>query len=696
MPNDPYNTTEPNKDNKPTMGDQPNDKAPVSPAREALVKKWTGKISSAKRKAEDDVKRMREDMEFIGGVQHPSQDSLTDNRYRANFVVREVNQSVASMYARNPKAVARRRQRRDTTKWDGTTEQLQAAAQRLLAMPQDPAALAVMVDYNEYLIRKQMLDGLADTLQKEYQVQVDRQEIDFKLQHKQLVRRVKVCGVGYVRLSFRREGRTTLDANLVNDTIVDRAKKVATLVKDYDDQKFDADNEKFEQLRALFNSVNYSAQNPTDTGAVTERIVFDFPSATAVIVDPACKMLKGFVGAKWLAIEYMLPSDEVKAIFGKSDLNAGTGGAKTYDDKGKEVPGTPSENEKTTNVAVWEVLDKQNRERFFICDGYKDFLQDPEELTPCVQGFWPIRAITFNDTESEPGLKISIYPESDVRLMRSAQQSINSAREALRKHQRFNRPKYLTGSGWLTDEDKIALQNPPDNAVIEIKGAAPGTDLNKLVQPHQPTPIDEPVYNTAANENDILKTVGAQSANLGPLVPDATATQASIAEQSRLSSSNSEVDDLDELLTWEAQTAGEMMLREMSKQTVIRDVGINAVWPESQEGRLEMVDRIYLEIQAASAGRPNKGMEMANLREIAPLLLQTGANPIPLIREMVKRWDDRLDVEEFYPVVPPMMPPVQQGQPGQPNQGAANTPNGAPTPQPMVPTDANSAAMNPS
>lgn len=667
-----------------------------TPSRIAIVKKWLDRISSAKRRCEKDFDRMREDMEFVGGNQWPGQEDLDDTRYRANMVVREINQSIASMYARNPKAIARRKQRRDFTQWNGTVEQAQQAAMALQANPMDPGAINVMVDYGESQVQAEMMKGLADTIEKEYQVQVDRQEVDFKLQHKQLVRRVKVCGVGYVRLSFEREGRKSLNSANINDSIIDRANRVAALVEENKKGKFDQDDPKMELLKSLMSSVTSSMQNPTDVGQVTERLRWDFPSATAVIVDPGCKMLKGFIGAGWVVIEYMLDLEEVKAIFNKSDISTGSGGAKTYDEKGKEVPGTSSEGaaEKATKVAVWEVLNKKDRERFFLVDGYKDYVQEPEELTPSVQGFWPIRAITFNDTETEPGLKISIYPESDVRLMRSAQESINSAREALRKHRRFNRPKYLTAAGWMTDEDKIALKNPPDGAVIEIKGLQPGQDANKALAPFTPAPIDAPVYDTTVNEMDILKTVGAQQANLGPLVPDATATQATIAEQSRLSSASSEVDDLDELLSWEANVAGEMMLREMSKATVVKDVGRGAVWPET--GREEFVDRIYLEIQASSTGRPNKGLEIANFERIAPLLLQAGANIQFIIREAVKRLDDRLDFTEAFPIMPIMAPP--QGQPGQqakPGQGppsAANVPTGQPTPPMPAQTDASQAS----
>ena len=34
---------------------------------------------------------------------------------------------------------------------------------------------------------------------------------------------------------------------------------------------------------------------------VREGLVFDFPDSTSIIVDPRCKQLRGFVGARWIA-----------------------------------------------------------------------------------------------------------------------------------------------------------------------------------------------------------------------------------------------------------------------------------------------------------------------------------------------------------------------------------------------------------
>lgn len=660
------------------------------PSVESAVQKWTKKIRSAKLKFDDDFKRMREDMEFVGGVQWAQQKDLRDDRYICNITLREVNQAVSALYARNPKAVAKRRERLDFAIWDEKQETLLGAAQGLMTSPGDPIATAIVTDYIQGSQHRAMLDSLAKTLEIAYQIQIDRQEPNFKLQMKQLVRRIKVTGVGYVRASFKREDRSLLSNEQTNVPVADRVKQAALLATDYEQGKFDENDAKTQQLKMLLNSVQYSLSNPAEVREQTEKLVFDFPSATSVIVDPRCRILKGFVGAHWIAQEYLLPLDEVKSFFERPDLKVGSGPgyAKAYSMTGEErlSPSTDGGEKEPTTVAVWEVFDKDTKARFFLCDGYENYLLEPEELTPCVQRFWPIISATFNDTETEPGIKCSIYPPSDVRLLTHPQKEINRSREGLRQHRRSNSPKVGVTTGALEDEDKEMLKSGVTQGVhvMEFKNLPPGTKVNDVLQVIQHPPIDPAMYDTAPLERDVLLTTGHQQANLGPITSQGTATEATISEQSRISSTGSEVDELDELLTEMARVGGEMMLREMTKQTILHDCGVGAVWPDGPQ-RDDLVDRVFLEVQAASSGRPNRGLQIANAQVIFPLILQAGGNPIAVVEELAKAYDEQLDVQKFFPIVPPMM--SASAKVGQSSATAANTNAGPSAPQPAV-TDA--------
>ena len=89
--------------------------APESDALElAAVKRWIAKIKAAKRYYENDIKRIESDMEFAAGLQWTGQQQLNSNdKVIVNLVIRNINQKVAQLYARDPKAVAKRRKRMD-------------------------------------------------------------------------------------------------------------------------------------------------------------------------------------------------------------------------------------------------------------------------------------------------------------------------------------------------------------------------------------------------------------------------------------------------------------------------------------------------------------------------------------------------------------------------------------------------------
>lgn len=161
--------------------------------------------------------------------------------------------------------------------------------------------------------------------------------------------------------------------------------------------------------------------------------------------------------------------------------------------------------------------------------------------------------------------------------------------------------------------------------------------------------------------------------------------------------SASNVDDMDDLLSELAQMGGEIILRYFKLETVQRIAGRGAVLP--QQNREDFLNEIILSVKAASSGRPNKALDIANFKEIAPLLMQAIANPsgpmIGLVEEGIKRLDDRLDLTKILMLgTPPPMPvatpetnPQQPGgqpqgnipQAGAPHGGhTGNLPNGQP------------------
>jgi hypothetical protein len=288
----------------------------------------------------------------------------------------------------------------------------------------------------------------------------------------------------------------------------------------------------------------------------------------------------------------------------------------------------------------------------------------------------------FNETEGK------IFPPSDVTLIRSMQLELNRSRQGLREHRFANRPKTAYAEGTLSEEDIEVLRNPPVNALIAVSGLQPGQDVNQLLQGVKGVPVDPNIYATQEVFQDFLRVVGDQSADLGPTA-GATATESNIAAQAKATATGSEIDDIDDTLSAMAQAAGQILLLNVSEETVLQIVGPGAIWPSLTKG--DVARNLVLDIEAGSSGRPDQARELQNFERLAPILMQIpGISPTFMAKQAVKRMDDSIDIDE---AVTAGIPSILKQNGMQP--GASTAPGGGPDPNAQGPNGPNNAPQPP-
>ena len=647
--------------NQPTA-DSPDMKRDVpkpNPARAAFVTAWCKRIQSAKAYWEEQAfKQMRDDMRFARGFQWEDQDKTDEERYVANITLRHLSNKTASLYAKNPKAVAKSRERLDFQVWDGNPDKLTQAVQAIsmakqqfpgvpleqvaLVIPGIQEQMAIMQDAQQGVEQRQMLKKIGKTLELVYEHQVNEQIPTFKAQMKQLVRRTLTTGVGYLKLGFHRlyEQRPEY-ADKVTD-VSEQLAAIEQLMADARDDEIAGYEAGREELRQTLSQLKEHQDM-----IVREGLDMDFPPSTSIILDPNCRQLQGFIGARWLAQEFLLTPEQVKRIY-KVDLESSSFTA--YDEKGDRLEGT-AQTEKTEHegetdsvdrACVWELYDRSSGRRYVFADGYPDYLEPPEAPYVRLEQFFPFFPLVFNAVEDEQ----SLFPPSDVSLIRHMQIEHNVSRQRLREHRDANRPKYVSPNGKLSETDKTNLSYGEAHCVISLDGMQPGEAVTDVLQPVPFTNIDPNLYEVGSFFDDILKVEGTQEANLGG-TSGATATESSIAEQSRATSIGSNVDDLDDFLTDVARASSQVLLTELSTETVREVAGPGAVWPDLSA--TEIAQELWLTVRAGSSGKPNKAQEIQNFERMAPLLLQIpGISPEWMAREAIERLDDRIDLAEAY------------------------------------------------
>lgn len=682
--------------------------------RRALVSKILACIRADKKHHENAFKRMKRDM-FIAF--HGRDPEWSDKHYKANIAGRHVKMKTAQLFAKNPKAVANRVERLDFAVWDETLESLmsaqatvvqgQAAAaaqeqvnlaavqaaqqgdqgaalalaehdQQEAAAPSEPVpgfndAVAVIEDFTAGMERRKQITRLGRTLEIVYSKACREQKpVDFKTGMKQVVRRTCTTGVGYVELGFQREygPDPILDGKLADERQrLAHIREVSKELEAGDLQEADAEVAELE--------LSIHALQIAPEVVIREGLVFDYPRSTKVIPDRLTKTLVGFIGARHVTVEYDYTHAQVKELFGV-DLERYKGYA-VDGERGKTVAkiagelfneeGDAIKNDKHGLVRVWKRYDKVSGLVYYVADGYQDFLREPAAPDVFVEDFWPIYAITFNEVENEDEL----FPLSDVALLDDMQKEHNRSRQGKREHREAARPRWGYSKAALSNEDdvkKIERVRPFEAIGLDID---PSVELKKVLQPFPVPGVDPNLYDTNEVFSDAQLVVGAQEAQLGGLAK-ATATESAIAASSAADADTSSVDDLDTFLTTIARAAGQILLKEMSEETVMQLVGPGAFWPEIS--LTDLAGEVFLEIEAGSSGRPNKAVEIANWKTMLPFLIQMPKiNHEFLARETLKRLDDKMDLTDaIAPNAPSVMSAnkLSQVPPEDPTKDPAN------------------------
>jgi hypothetical protein len=598
----------------------------VDPARKALVSSWIDKIKRSKLKFDPDFKRMRECMQLARDG--ATKEWVLAKKYTVPILNRHINTQVAQLYAKHPQPVVQRRKKLLFQLWDGTSESAMAAFQD--AQMGDPNAAAVLNEVAMAQIEMKKLDNMAKTLEIVDTYYMNEQKLNYKAQLKKMVRRTKVCGVGYLLLDFQRmlgeDSTPNPDKEARISDVRTKIEEIERIMAAGAHGDLKEDSAEVERLRLLLVDI----ERP-ETVVVREGPVLSFPKSTQVIVDENCYHLKSFAGAGYVAVEYDKTPSEIRSEF-KTELNQ-----YRADEEGKK--------RKNECVKIWKVWDRVAEQVFVVCDGHADFLQEPADPEIRLDRFLPIFALVFNETEEDETDGGSIYPPSDVWQARHPQDEYNRSREGLREHRRAARPYWVSAKGLLEGQDKAKFGDHDAHELFEINVTAmDAPDISKIIQRGPTAPIDPNLYEVEMVFADMQRVVGTQEANLGG-VSGATATETSIAEASRSSSIEDNIDDLDEFLSEVAHAKGQMYFQTLSVDTVREIVGQGAVWPEQPMTREQIAKDLMLDIKAGSSGRPNKAAKLANMERAMPFLIQfPNLNSEPVLKEYLSLLD--IDADE--------------------------------------------------
>lgn len=402
-------------------------------------------------------------------------------------------------------------------------------------------------------------------------------------------------------------------------------------------------------------------------------------SEDIIVLDESVREIADYKRARAIAHRIWMTRDQYRQAMGY-ECDKGTSfveRAGTMSDAGG-----PSLDKKAALLQVFEIWDQDTNRVFTVCSGEEGFCKEP--FTPDWTGrrWYPFFLLAFNEVDG------FFYPPSDVELIKPLVEEYNENRNDQVQDRRGARPiVVIRKGGSLTPDDVERIKNRGGDEVIMVEGVG-GQPLSNDIWMGSMSKLDPTAYDTSPARADIEQILGGGDASRGTVMKAKTATEAEILARGLRSRSAERTDIMEDLLTEAGTYCLEMMLRKLTPEDVQRIAGESAVWPQMTAD--EVFESVSVEVQGGSTGKPDQLQEQDRWTKLLPVIQEAmgkvaelravpgGAQQadaiITLVKETLRRFEERLDIEALMPKAPegqeqqdPMQDPrvqqlVQQGE----------------------------------
>jgi len=591
--------------------EQPKD----DPRARALIARFQSAIETATEDNEPRRKRNKELAKYVRGVQGLEDETRRDpDEVRANLILGIMQTLVPLYYAKDPEIDV------------GPEEQVIDQSYEALTT----FCTTLQIVLNRLFIR------------------------DAKLK-KRITRAIPSAmtnGVAWLKVTYQRDYfNDPIIANRIQDA-QDNLARIRSLTDQVEKAEGDTEAKEAEleqQLAALEQQVEV---------LVEEGIVIDFIADDDIfILDESLTTFSEYQQARAIGHRIWMTTADFEDRFGKKPT-----GAKYGDKRTEKKDQTTKRRDRQQFVQVFEIWDRTSQTIYTVEFGAKEWAREPYRPERVGRRWYPFFGLYWNEVDGQ------FYPLSDVEQWTGLQDEYNRMRTQLAQARTDNRPGFAYRKGGaLTDEDVHNIANRGGRQYVGVTTNGSNAPLQGELVPFPPVPIDPNAYDTTPVLRDFEQTSGASDASRSAIQKAKTATEAEIQAMGMQSRTAFRQDVLEDLINEMAGYAAEIFLHELAPAQVERIAGPGYVWPTLP--RDEIVDMVSIRIRAGSTGKPNRNREREAWVQLSPMLLQMidkvlmlrqqGLNDqaegiIEMLRETMKRFDERLDIEKYFPPLPPM------------------------------------------
>lgn len=489
-----------------------------------------------------------------------------------------------------------------------------------------------------------------------------------KKRAKRLLTGAFTTSVGWWKLCWQEDKRTDpLIINQIKDT-QDNLMRLEQLRREVDDAKSAAEMDlNIGKLKQTLAGLEGKAEV-----SVARGLTLDFVLSEDVIpLDDSVLELGDYERSEAIAHRVWMTRDQYKQRFGY-DCAKG----KAYTSQSSGAPTAGSKEQKRDLLCTYEVWDQASNRVLHVCDGEEGFCREP--FTPDWTGerWYPFFMLAFNEVEG------GFYPLADVELTEGLVREYNDTRTDFRRDRKYALPLNIVRKGGsLTDEDvkKISNREGGDTLVVEGVGGQP---ISNDVWSGQLATIRPENYNTDPARADIEMLIGGGDAARGTVLKAKTATEAEILSQGLRGRSAERQDTMEDVLSEVGAYALQVLLRKLTPKEVAEIAGAEAaeIWPTASDPE-RIFRMLTVDVRGGSTGKPDRLQEQDRWTKLLPVIekamaqvAELRAQPmgeqqaqaiIALIKETLRRFDERIDIEQFLPAPKDGEEPAQPADPTQ-------------------------------
>ena len=518
--------------------------------------------------------------------------------------------------------------------------------------------LSVTVSEGVDPIELRSVKAFAKTLQVVVNAQLERAGL--KSVMKRCIRGAMVSKLSWIKLTYQRDYRVDpVIRNRMNDA-QDNLRRLNRALYDMrsDETSYQESLAAQEEIRNTLAALEKQLEVVVQQGLVLDRI-----QPEHLLLDPAIPEISLYPRSRRITERIYMPLSKAQELFDHELRDARrlpwSKATPDYHQVGEESTGSQSHD---PQICVHETWDLEQMSCFHQVVGERAYVREPYQPDALGERFYPWFGLWYDESDGY------LVPLSRVELLRELCDEYQSTLTQRAEHREVSIPHWFADAA--ADQQSLRTWRSRSLGEVVLVDAG-GRPIKQVIDVAASPPFNPTLYDTTPTLHDVDMIMGQHDAARGAIIKPKTATEASLLEQSRAGRADETRDTNEDVIAEIGRYAAEVLLLELDLAEVQRLAGPQAVWPELS--RDDIFEKVKLDIRAGSSGRPDKRLDQERWSQLLPILerlmdkvlqlASMGADPSPYIslaRETLRRYDDSLELEEFFPMAA-MLPAFQPG-----------------------------------